>query len=139
MAAFPVVDVTNPQAVFSSRRVSALEPWERKLLTWIMGELMGVHPDRAELIAYTPFFELLKVMLAEAASIELADHDLFREISRLRVIGEAGLRREPPLYPLDRQRLRDAREACHRFADRHDSACQLLRGPARPTVHRRAA
>ena len=139
MAAAPSIDVTDPLAVFSSRRVSRLEAWQRKLLAWSLGELLGVPLERAELMAYTPFFELMKVMLSEAGEVQLADHELLREISRLRVIGEGGLKREPPLYPLDRERLRRGREACHQFADQYDPACKLLRGPSRVGVHRRVA
>ena len=138
MPAAAQTDVTDPLAVFGTRRRSRLETWQRKLLFWITSELMGVTPDRVELMAYTPFFELLKVLLHRSAALSLADHDLFREVSRMRVIGEAGQKREPPLFPLDRERLRAARETCHAFADQYDPDRKLLRGPARPPVRKAA-
>ena len=132
------LDITDPGVVFA-HAPSSLQLWQRDLLRWAVEELIGVSVERAELIAYTPFFDMLRMMLVSSAGIELPNHELFREISRLRQSkhgqsrhGQSNRgRRESPLMPLDARRLGEAKLACLRFADGCDPARAVLRGPAR--------
>ena len=120
-------DVTDPAAVFVSRDASRLTRWQRYLLAWTIRDLLGVPIARAELMAYTPFFDLTALLMTRAGGVNLPPHALFREISRLRVTKEHG-RREPALAVDDLNRLHTAKAACRQIAAAHDPQGRLLRG-----------